>query len=96
MPSRSRLVVSVLVFGFLVSLTRDVCGQKNQEIDADRDAFTPTTHTVDAGRWLTETAYTYIQNRSGAPTMHIVYETIPIVVYSIARYLVCVCPYLIL
>lgn len=68
MPFRSRLVVLVLVLGFPVSVTQDVGGQENQDIDADRDAFTPTTHTVEAGHWLTETAYTYIQNRSGAPT----------------------------
>lgn len=70
MPFRSRLVVlvRVLVLGFLASVTQDVGGQENQDIDADRDAFTPTTHTVEAGHWLTETAYTYIQNRSGAPT----------------------------
>lgn len=43
-------------------------GQEYRELDADRDAFTPNTHTVERGHALTETAYTYIENRLGPAT----------------------------
>jgi hypothetical protein len=43
-------------------------GQEFRELDADRDAFTPTTHTVEQGRGLIETAYTFIENRDGPAT----------------------------
>jgi hypothetical protein len=38
------------------------------ELNTDRDAFTPSAFTVDAGRLLTEASYVYIDNRSGNPT----------------------------
>jgi hypothetical protein len=50
----------------LVALAAD--GQEYRDLDADRDAFTPTTNTVDRGHALTETAYTYIENRDGPAT----------------------------
>lgn len=43
-------------------------GQDYRELDADRDAFTPVTHTVERGHALAETAYTYIENRTGPAT----------------------------
>jgi hypothetical protein len=58
------LVVTALVA--LVALAAD--GQEYRDLDADRDAFTPTTNTVDRGHALTETAYTYIENRDGPAT----------------------------
>jgi hypothetical protein len=36
---------------------------------ADRDAFTPVTHTVERGHALAETAYTSIENRTGPATL---------------------------
>ena len=38
------------------------------ELNTDRDAFTPSTFTVERGRTLTEISYVYIQNREGKPT----------------------------
>lgn len=43
-------------------------GQAHRELDADRDAFTPSTHTVDDGHSITETSYAYIENRTGPAT----------------------------
>lgn len=43
-------------------------GQEPRELDADRDSFTPTTHTVERGHALAETAYTFIDNRTGPAT----------------------------
>lgn len=57
-----------LVAVILVVATAPARGQEHRELDADRDAFTPTTHTVEPSRGLVETAYTYIDNRSGLPT----------------------------
>jgi hypothetical protein len=38
------------------------------ELNTDRDAFTPSTFTVDRGKVLTEISHVYIQNREGQPT----------------------------
>lgn len=38
------------------------------DLGTDRDAFTPSTHTVDAGTSLSESSYVYIDNLSGGPT----------------------------
>ena len=38
------------------------------ELDADRDAFTPSTYCVDPGRGLVEASHVYIDNLSGLPT----------------------------
>jgi hypothetical protein len=43
-------------------------GKEIRDLDADRDAFTPTTLTVDPGHALIETAYTFIDNREGPET----------------------------
>ena len=37
-------------------------------IETDREAFTPATKTVEQGRWLVETAYTYINNKQSPDT----------------------------
>jgi hypothetical protein len=56
-----QLAVVVLLHGVAT-------GEEFRELDADRDAFTPTTHTVERGQALFETAYTYIENRTGPAT----------------------------
>ncbi len=47
---------------------RTAPGEEIRDLDADRDAFTPTTLTVDPGHALIETAYTFIDNREGPET----------------------------
>lgn len=44
-------------------------GQEFQELDTDRDAFTPATRPVAEGHVLTEASYTFIDNR-GTPATH--------------------------
>lgn len=65
-PARAGTMCAALVAG--LALAAVVPGQEIRELDADRDAFTPTTHTVERGRALAETAYTFIENRSGPAT----------------------------
>jgi hypothetical protein len=43
-------------------------GQAWPELNTDRDAFTPSAFCVDAGRFLTEASYVFIENRVGKPT----------------------------
>jgi len=43
-------------------------GQAHRELDADRHAFTPSTHTVDDGHSITEPSYASIENRTGPAT----------------------------
>jgi len=43
-------------------------GEAWPELNTDRDAFTPSTFCVDAGRFLAEASYVYIDNRLGMPT----------------------------
>ena len=38
------------------------------ELDADRDAFTPSAYCVDAGHGLVEGSYVFIDNATGLPT----------------------------
>jgi hypothetical protein len=54
------IVLAWLIAGSLA------CAQQFQELHTDRDAFTPATKTVDAGRMLTEISYVWIDNR-GTP-----------------------------
>lgn len=37
-------------------------------IETDRDSFTPSTRTVEAGRWIVESSYSFIDNRDTAET----------------------------
>jgi hypothetical protein len=37
-------------------------------IETDRDSFTPSTRTVEAGRWIVESSYSFIDNRDVAET----------------------------
>lgn len=64
--ARAGTACAALVAG--LALAAAVPGQAFRELDADRDAFTPATHTVERGRALAETAYTFIENRSGPAT----------------------------
>jgi len=41
------------------------------EFGTDRDAFTPSTRTVDPGSGLSELSYVYIDNRTGLPTNNV-------------------------
>ncbi len=45
-----------------------VIGKEIRDLDADRDAFMPTTITVEPGHALVETADTFIDNREGPET----------------------------
>lgn len=42
------------------------CGQEEDEIETDRDSFTPATSTTSSGRLIAETAYSFIDERSVA------------------------------
>ncbi|MDA0256081.1 MAG: transporter [Planctomycetota bacterium] len=68
MPALGRRVALVISLAATILVADWAAGSEHRELDADRDAFTPTTHTVERGRALTETAYTYIDNRSGPAT----------------------------
>lgn len=39
-----------------------------EHIETDRDSFTPSTRTVDRGRWVVESSYSFIDNRDTAET----------------------------
>lgn len=39
-----------------------------EHIETDRDSFTPSTRTVEAGRWIVESSYSFIDNRDTAET----------------------------
>ncbi len=53
-----------------VSLGQEIEGEagESKEIETDRDSFTPSTSTVERGRWILESAYSFVDNRR-------VYET---------------------
>jgi hypothetical protein len=42
--------------------------REGDELETDRDAFTPATGTAGVGRLIAESAYTYSRNRGGAAT----------------------------
>lgn len=63
---RSPSLVAAAMIAAAIATT--ALGQEYRELDADRDAFTPVTHTVERGHALVETAYTYIENRTGPAT----------------------------
>lgn len=54
------IVLAMLIAG------SPACGQEFQELDTDRDAFTPATRPVEVGRVVTEASYSFIDNR-GTP-----------------------------
>jgi hypothetical protein len=60
---RAILVTAALVWSAGSAAAREV-----RDLDADRDAFTPTTSVIDPGKTLLETAYTFIDNRIGPET----------------------------
>ena len=43
-------------------------GEQGGDLGTDRDAFTPSTHTVDTGTVLSEASYVFIDNPFGLPT----------------------------
>ncbi|MFM7035164.1 MAG: transporter [Planctomycetia bacterium] len=61
-----------LLAAVLIVLASAVCeaapSETWPELNTDRDAFTPSTFTVDPGRLLTEFSYVYIDNRDARPT----------------------------
>lgn len=46
----------------------EIESEEGEEFETDRDSFTPATSTVDRGRLLVESAYTFIDNRKVAET----------------------------
>ena len=63
---RSPSIAAAVLVGAAGATT--ALGHEYRELDADRDAFTPVPHTVERGHALVETAYTYIENRTGPAT----------------------------
>lgn len=57
---RHAIVLATLIAG------SSACGQEFQELDTDRDAFTPATRPVAVGHVVTEASYSFIDNR-GTP-----------------------------
>jgi hypothetical protein len=57
---RHAIVLAMLIAG------APACGQEFHELDTDRDAFTPASRPVAAGRVVTEASYSFIDNR-GTP-----------------------------
>ena len=62
-PDRLMLMACLLAAGLMRSSLAE-----RLDLGTDRDAFTPSTHTVDAGTSLSESSYVYIDNLSGGPT----------------------------
>lgn len=54
---------------FAIERFQDAPGDAVEEIETDRDSFTPSTTIAEAGRWITEAAYSFIDNR-GVPETH--------------------------
>lgn len=52
----------------LASVAASLAGGEEADLGTDRDAFTPSTHTVPAGTLLHEASYVYIDNPLGTPT----------------------------
>jgi hypothetical protein len=61
-------VPGTVVLAVMVSWAGWAAAREVRDLDADRDAFTPTTRTVEPGHGLVETAYTFIDNRAGPET----------------------------
>lgn len=66
--SPSRLLAAAIWIALGASSGGSARGQAWTELNTDRDAFTPSTATVDRGRLLTEFSYVYIDNWVGLPT----------------------------
>lgn len=49
---------------FLESLARESESEERDEIETDRDSFTPATTTAGQGRWIIESAWSFIDNRN--------------------------------
>ncbi len=47
---------------------REIESPFENHIETDRDSFTPSTRTVEVGRWILESSYSFIDNRSTAET----------------------------
>ena len=47
---------------------REVENPFEKHIETDRDSFTPSTRTVETGRWIVESSYSFIDNRHVAET----------------------------
>lgn len=67
---RSFAYLFALLLTPIVSVGQETGGEvgESKEIETDRDSFTPATSTVQSGRWVFESAYSFIDNRK-------VYET---------------------
>jgi len=62
-PDRRILVAVLVAAGIMRSIHAE-----HLDLGTDRDAFTPSAHTVETGVILSETSYVYIDNMTGAPT----------------------------
>ncbi len=62
---RSFACLFALLLTPIVSVGQETGGEvgESKEIDTDRDSFTPATSTVQSGRWVLESAYSFIDNR---------------------------------
>ena len=63
------LILAILISAIMI-LAILLCADNAAafELDADRDAFTPSTYCVEPGRSLTEGSYVFIDNPTGLPT----------------------------
>jgi uncharacterized membrane protein YfcA len=67
-PLLARIFAVAIVAVATFVIAKTALGKEIRDLDADRDAFTPTTITVEPGHALIETAYTFIDNREGPET----------------------------
>jgi len=56
------------VIGLAVAAAAGVVPAEHLDLGTDRDAFTPSTHVVEPGRFLSEASYVYIDNVGAKPT----------------------------
>ncbi len=67
-PLARQNAAAVLVACLVVASTGSMVRAEGADLGTDRDAFTPSTHTVEPGRILSESSYVYIDNLEGGPT----------------------------
>lgn len=65
---RSQLVRCIVLVVASWQAASFCAAEKFPELNTDRDAFTPSSFTVDRGKILTEISHVYIENREGKPT----------------------------
>jgi hypothetical protein len=63
-----RLTVAILCLSLAAAAGAAAAKPQDGDLGTDRDAFTPSTHTVAPGTVLTEASYVFIDNAVGLPT----------------------------